>query len=143
METAIVHSKNAQESYVGLYEALGDCTLLCMIMHMLNNVVTRNVIIQMENFQMHHFDTGKHFKTDAKVPSNRLHFRHRELRVAQKVDKIYARLETYQRKSLACLGQQTGVPAPSQLVHKLCNEDCEAELNFFELVHSGVVRWRT
>jgi hypothetical protein len=31
----------------------------------------------MKNFQMHHFDTGKHFKTDGNVPSNRLHFRHR------------------------------------------------------------------
>jgi len=46
---------------------------------MLNTVATRNAIIQMETFQMHHFDTGKHFKTDGKVPSNRLHFRHRRL----------------------------------------------------------------
>jgi len=49
------------------------------IMHMLNTVATRNAIIQMENFQMHHSDTGKHFKTDGKVPSNGLHFRHRRL----------------------------------------------------------------
>lgn len=47
-----------------------------MIMHMLNTAATRNVIIQTESFQMHHFDTGKHFKTDGDVPINRLHFRH-------------------------------------------------------------------
>jgi hypothetical protein len=46
------------------------------------------------------------------------------------VDKIYARLETYQRKPLACLGQQTDVSASSQLVHRLCNADSEAKLNF-------------
>jgi len=77
VERAILHGQHVQESYAGLYEALGDCTLLCMIMYMLNTVATRNAIIQTENFQMHHFDAAKHFTTDGNVPSNRLHFRHR------------------------------------------------------------------
>jgi hypothetical protein len=40
---------------------------------MLNTVATRNAIIQIQNFQMHHFNIGKYFKTVGKVPSNRLH----------------------------------------------------------------------
>jgi hypothetical protein len=79
VETAILHCQYAQESYAGLYEALGDCTLLCRIMNILNTVATRNAIIPMENFQMHHSDIGKHYKTDGNVPSNKLHLRHRRL----------------------------------------------------------------
>jgi hypothetical protein len=107
---------------------------------MLNTVATKNAIIQMENFQMHHFDKGKHFKTDGKVPSNRLHFRHRRLSryVLIKMGKIYSRLEAYQRTHLACLGQQIGVSASSQLVHRLCSADCETKLNFVNWYIQGL-----
>ena len=53
--------------------------MLCMITNMINTVASRNGVIQMENFQMHHFDSGKHYKTNGKVPSNRFQFRHRRL----------------------------------------------------------------